>query len=180
MGSCTCKLDPRSMEVRPVVWWIQIRHPIPCISKIWRVKGSRYASKNTVKTVKHDKKVMVWGCLSKGGVGNLYRIHGIMVKEDYHNILQRQMFPSARALFPLNDFIFQQDNDPKHTAGINKAYLANKEVNLLDWPARSTSKSTVFAIFCHLVVICDELRQRLSNLIIIKVFSSPAGAATST
>jgi transposase len=90
--------------------------------KVWRKDGQRYNPKNTIKTVKHDKSVMVWGCFSYWGVGRLYRINGIMKKEHYHSILQRQMIPSAAGLFLGRPWIFQQDNDPKHMALINKRY----------------------------------------------------------
>uniref|UniRef100_A0A3Q3S9H9 Tc1-like transposase DDE domain-containing protein n=1 Tax=Mastacembelus armatus TaxID=205130 RepID=A0A3Q3S9H9_9TELE len=43
---------------------------------------------------------------------------------------------------PRNDlvqslFIFQQDNDPKHTAKITKEWLRNNSVTVLDWPSQS-------------------------------------------
>lgn len=47
------------------------------------------------------------------------------------------MIPSARQLFPQRDWIFQQDNDPKHTAKKNKKYLHNKSVKILTWPSQS-------------------------------------------
>jgi hypothetical protein len=43
-------------------------------------------------TVKHDTKINVWGCFSAKGLGNFYRIHGIMFKEDYNMILETQAF----------------------------------------------------------------------------------------
>jgi transposase len=118
---------------------------------VWRQENQRYNPKNTLKTVKHDKKVMVWGCFTYGGVGRLYRINDIMRKEHYHNILQNQMMLSARGLFFQDDDwiflqspvfiiyrqIFQQDNDPKHTARINRQYLEDKGVTVMDWPPQS-------------------------------------------
>jgi len=57
--------------------------------------------------------------------------------KQYKNILRQQMLPSARDLFGEEEFIFQQDNDPKHTAGIVQDYLDEKDVDVMDWPAQS-------------------------------------------
>jgi hypothetical protein len=35
------------------------------------------------------------------------------------------------------DFIFQHDNDPKHTSKMTKMWLKDREINVLDWPAQS-------------------------------------------
>jgi hypothetical protein len=123
--------------------------------KVWRMKRQRVKPNNTVKTLKHDKKVMVWGCFSYG-VGRLYRIHGIMNAGCYHDILQHQMFPSADALFPRLPWIFQQDNNPKHTAGINKRYLQNRNVNVMELPAQSPDLNPIENLW-------NEFDRRLKN-----------------
>ena len=66
-----------------------------------------------------------------------------MKKEDYHNILVRQMVPSARALFPDGNYVFQQDNDPKHTAKINKAYIERRRIPSMDWPSQSPNLNPI-------------------------------------
>ena len=74
--------------------------------------------------MKHrGESVMVWGGMSSAGTEPLYRINGTMNKELYHSILVRHAVPGGLKLIG-NGFILQQDNDPKHTANINKAYLA--------------------------------------------------------
>ena len=88
-------------------------------------------------TVKHDEKLMVWGCFAANGVGDLHMVKGIMLKEQYHQILQKHMRPSAHRLFPDKNYIFQQDNDPKHTAHIIRDYIANQGIETFDWPAQS-------------------------------------------
>ena len=35
------------------------------------------------------------------------------------------------------DFIFQQDNDPKHTSKIVQDYLREKNISTLSWPSNS-------------------------------------------
>ena len=71
---------------------------------------------NFTPTKKYQPKIMVWGAFSYGGVGRLHWIQDVMTKEIYHDILQEQMLPSKDMLFGDRPFIFQQDNDPKHTA----------------------------------------------------------------
>jgi transposase len=93
-------------------------------------------------TVKHGGgSVMVWGCFMGTKVGDLYRINGIMNKEQYHQILVHHAIPSGKRLGG-QGFVFQQDNDPKHTSLMVKNYLQKKEregtITLLeDWPSQS-------------------------------------------
>jgi transposase len=86
---------------RSVLWSDESKFEIRyhAARKVWRKDGQRYNPRNTIKTVKHEKSVMVWGCFSYWGVGRLYRIQGIMDQFKYHSILQHQMFPSAACLF---------------------------------------------------------------------------------
>lgn len=67
----------------------------------------------TIPTVKHDKKVMIWGCISSNGVGDLYQIQGILDAVRYKQILIHHLRPSIRRLFNNeNECYFAQDNDP--------------------------------------------------------------------
>ena len=62
---------------------------------------------------------------------------GIMRATDYKQILIHHMIPSANDLFSNNNWIFQHDNDPKHTAVIVTKYLQNNGINVLKWPSQS-------------------------------------------
>jgi hypothetical protein len=105
--------------------------------RVWKIAGE-YNHKSLFKgTVKHDKKIMVWGCFAYHGVGRLHCIKTIMDQKIYKQILMRQMLPSARQLFPNRIFTFQQDNDPKHTSHSSRNYLVNKNITLMEWPAQS-------------------------------------------
>ena len=85
---------------------------------VWRKKEA-YKAKNTVPTVKHGGgNIMLWGCFSSSGTGNLVKVQGIMKKEDYISILEKNVKESAERLQLINNWKFQQDNDPKHTAKI--------------------------------------------------------------
>ena len=73
----------------------------------------------------------VWGCFTSSGVGRLYKIPGIMDSKMYKQILIHQLIPSANELFKDKSWVFQQDNDPKHTANNVKNYLKNKKLVVL-------------------------------------------------
>ena len=66
----------------------------------------------------------------------------MLTKERYRQILIRQMRPSARRLHGDN-FIFQHDNDPKHTANIVTNYLQNQHIEIFFWPRQSPDSSPI-------------------------------------
>ena len=55
----------------------------------------------------------------------------------YKQILENVMLPSVRRVFPNDEFIFQQDNCPIHTAHIVAAWFKNYDVNVQDGSSRS-------------------------------------------
>uniref|UniRef100_A0A8R1IVC7 HTH_Tnp_Tc3_2 domain-containing protein n=1 Tax=Caenorhabditis japonica TaxID=281687 RepID=A0A8R1IVC7_CAEJA len=76
-----------------------------------------YAPQYQCPTVKHGGgSVMVWGCFSDTSMGSLKRIVGTMYRYVYEDILENTMRPWARANLG-RSWVFQQDNDPKHTSG---------------------------------------------------------------
>lgn len=88
-------------------------------------------------TVKHDKKINVWGCFTASGVGDLHLVKGNMEQLQYKQIMVHHMIPSATRLFDSSHFTFQQDNDPKHTAKTVQNYLRTKKIEVMTWPSQS-------------------------------------------
>ena len=100
--------------------------------------GQAYDQKNTIPTVNHgDGSLMMWGCFSAAGTGNLDRGAGIMDSQKYQAILKRNVMPSVDILNLGDHWIFQQDNDPKHTSKSTKAWLRKRSWNVLEWPSQS-------------------------------------------
>lgn len=106
-----------------------------------RKTNEKYNPSCIAPTVKHGGgSVMVWGCFSYEGLGELFKIDGIMRKEHYHNILQRVAIPCGIGLIGYG-FDFQQDNDPKHTSLLCRNYLEKKQddgvLRIMEWPPQS-------------------------------------------
>ncbi|GFV47694.1 transposable element Tc1 transposase [Trichonephila clavipes] len=103
-----------------------------------RKPNTSHHPKHTIPTVKHGGgSVMVWECMAAPGVGKLVFIDGIMHKIAYLNILQNNLKESADNLGLGSNFIFQQDNDPKHTAFGVKEWLLYHCRNQLNTPPHS-------------------------------------------
>ena len=95
---------------------------------IWRKKGEAGRPENTIPTVKHEGgNIMLWGCFAAAGTGALYKIDGIMKKEHYLEILRQHLKSSARKQKLGRKWIFQMDNDPKHTAKIVKKWFRQED-----------------------------------------------------
>lgn len=105
---------------------------------VWRKNKMALDPKNVCPTVKHGGgSIMVWGCMSWNGTGNLTVIEGILNARTYVEILRDNLFQSASKLGIRDDFLFQQDNDPKHTARVTKEFLLYKVPRRLNTPPQS-------------------------------------------
>ncbi len=93
--------------------------------------------KNTIPTVKHGGGNMLWGCFSAKGTRQLHRIEGRINGAMYREILASNLLPSVRALTMGCGWVFQHDNDPKHTARATKELLRKKHFKVLEWPSQS-------------------------------------------
>ncbi len=71
--------------------------------------------------------------MSSAGVGPLCFFKSNVTAPVYQDILEHFMLPSSDQLFK-DDFIFQQDLAPSHTAN---SWLNDHGVGVLDWPANS-------------------------------------------
>ncbi len=77
---------------------------------VWRQQGEEYKGKCVLPTVKHDGwSVMVWGCMSASGTGELQFFEAAMNANMYCDILKRRMIPSLQRLG--HRAVFQHDNN---------------------------------------------------------------------
>ncbi len=81
--------------------------------------------------------IMLWGCFSAKGPGRLICVKERMNGAMYREILSENLLSSARALKMKRGWIFQHENDPKHTARATKEWLRKKHFKVLEWSSQS-------------------------------------------
>ena len=75
--------------------------------------------------------IRLWGCSAVGVTGVFHKIDGIMREEKYVDILKQHL----RNLKLGRRWVFQMDNDPKHTSKVVAKWLKDNKVKVLEWPS---------------------------------------------
>ena len=78
----------------------------------------------------------VVGCFAAGGTGALHKIDGIMRMDNYVDILKQHLKTSFRKL-KLCKWVFQMDNDSKHSSKVVAKWLKDNKIKVLECPSQS-------------------------------------------
>ncbi|KAJ1302343.1 hypothetical protein OPQ81_001158 [Rhizoctonia solani] len=122
--------------------------PLRC----WRRPGLALNPHYTRKMVKHGGgNIMVWGCITAEGVGQLHHIEGRLTAIRYTEILEDKLLETFREhSLPPCHTIFQHDNDPKHTAIHTRNWITEHRLSLLPWPANSPDMNPIENVWDYL------------------------------
>lgn len=84
--------------------------------------------------------VMVWGCFSGSGLGELALLTGKQTAQNYCTTISNYLVPFMVQHYGDNTeewAQFQQDNAPIHKAMVTKQFLLHEKIKVMDWPAYS-------------------------------------------
>ena len=101
--------------------------------KVFYKNGTQPPSKAMVK---HPYKVHAWGAFSVKGPVGFFLFTDIMDGTLHHKILTENLFDNANAIME-NNWMFQQNNDPKHKAKETMELLMKQCPKIMDWPSNS-------------------------------------------
>ena len=105
---------------------------------VWRNPQEKYDPKCLIPTFKSGQEsVMVWGCFIRNKLGPLVRLEGKITAKIYIDMLKNNLIPFINSLENKENYIFQEDNAPIHTAKIAKKWKEDNNITSLPWPAQS-------------------------------------------
>lgn len=80
--------------------------------------------------------LMVWAAFSRRGKTPIATITTRMKSENYVELLDSVLIPFTEDVME-NEFVFQQDNAAIHVSKASKQWFLERDIPVMDWPARS-------------------------------------------
>ena len=124
-----------------------------------RRKNERYHPDCINSTLKHGGgKLQVWGCMAANGVGTLKVVKVRLNAASYVQLICRTLKQDGERLGG-NNFLFQQDGAPCHTAGSTKAWFERKNngsYSIIPWSSQSPGLNPIEHTW-------EEMKAKLKN-----------------
>ncbi len=108
-----------------------------------RIQSSNIGQSDAINPQIHSGgfSVMFWGCFSQLGLGPLVALEGNLNSEKYVELLRDTVLPELAAAG--RPMVFMQDNAPCHKAKVVMDFLAENNIETLNWPPQSPDMNPI-------------------------------------
>ena len=91
--------------------------------------------------------IMIWGCFSYSGIEEVRIINNTMKSVKYNKILEVCMQSSVQKWELVPDWMFQQNNDPKHTAEVIRTWFEDNNNKVMNWRRQSPDMNPIESLW---------------------------------